>query len=255
VLTRLVAALVLPPAGPLLLLAVALLLRWAGRRRLALGLASVSVLALLLLSTPLVADLLARGLEREVPPVAVGDLPEAEAIVVLGGGIAPALWPRAAPELSGAADRVLHAARLWRAGKAPLVVASGGTPEATGAPVPEAEAMKALLVEWGVAEDRVVVEAGSLDTRQNAVLTAALLRERGATRVLLVTSALHMPRALAAFRATGLAVTPAPTDYLVVEGRGASLSDVLPSADALMLSSRALHERLGRLWYRLRGWE
>jgi uncharacterized SAM-binding protein YcdF (DUF218 family) len=149
---------------------------------------------------------------------------------------------------------VLHAARLYRAGKAPLVVASGGNPPHLGAEASESEDMADLLVEWGVPREAIVTEGASLDTRENAVGTARLLTARGLRRILLVTSALHMTRAAAAFRAAGLEVLPAPTDYQAVDAREVTWLDWLPDAGALARSSRALHEHLGRVWYRLRGW-
>ncbi len=252
-LVKLVSRLLLPPGGLLLLFAAALVLAFLGRRRLALVVAGVAGAAFWILSTPIVADRLVQGLEGEVGARTIADLPVADAIVVLGGGIGPALPPRTVADLSEGADRVLFAARLARAGKAPLVVASGGYPAWVGAPTSESAETKALLVEWGVPADHVLLEERSLDTLENAADTAKLLRERGLTKILLVTSALHMPRALEAFRATGLDVTAAPTDYAGVENAHHTVLDYVPTATAFELSVRSLHEHLGRLWYRLHG--
>ena len=91
----------------------------------------------------------------------------------------------------------------------------------------------------------IVMESASRDTRENAGLTRAILAQRGYRRVLLVTSALHMPRALAKFRAEGIDAIPAPTDH---EAQGVTtVSDWIPSTTALDGTSRALKEWIGLL--------
>ena len=101
-----------------------------------------------------------------------------------------------------------------------------------------------LLTDLGVPADRIVLEPASLDTRQNAELSASLLRARGAERILLVTSALHMRRAQRHFASTGLEVLTVPTDHEVRDDP-AGLLRWLPDTDALDGSRRALKEMLG----------
>jgi uncharacterized SAM-binding protein YcdF (DUF218 family) len=147
-------------------------------------------------------------------------------------------------DLSSVADRVWHAARLYHAGKAPLLVLSGGN--APGA-VSEAEAMRLFLLDLGVPASAMLLEKDSGNTRQNASLSAALLAQRGVTRVLLVTSALHMARASGHFEAAGLSVVPVATDHESLNQLPGSR--FLPSAEALDDSGRAMKEWLGhRLW-------
>jgi uncharacterized SAM-binding protein YcdF (DUF218 family) len=157
------------------------------------------------------------------------------------------------PDLSGASDRVWHAARLYEAGKAPLVIASGGTLPWKDQVFREAPVMKQLLTSWGVPADSILLESESANTYQNAVHTAELLAERGLERVLLVTSALHMRRALATFRSAGVTALPTPTDYRVVEGP-VTLLDLFPSAGALDGSTAAIREYVGYVVYDWRGW-
>lgn len=175
-------------------------------------------------------------------------------IVVLGGGIGGVAAPRLLPDLSSAADRVWHGARLFLAGKAPTVLVSGGRLAWQSEQPPEAEAMLAFLRDLGVPVEHVLLEGRSGTTRGNALETRQLADELGLSRMLLVTSALHMPRAVAAFRAVGLDVIPAPTDYEVVARRQLVLLDLLPDAGALSSSSRAMKEYLGMLVYWVRGW-
>jgi uncharacterized SAM-binding protein YcdF (DUF218 family) len=211
-------------------------------------------------STPLFADWLRLSLEARYPPVAVDAMPAADIIVVLGGGVDAPFPPRLQPDLGAAADRVWHGARLYHAGKAPRVVVSGGmVPWKAGGDMSEATSMQQFLRALGVPADAIQSEPGSATTRENALETARLLAAgagEGAVpvNVILVTSALHMRRALASFRAVGIDAVPAATDHEVVKDGPLTPLDLLPSAGALEASSRALKEYLGLWVYRRRGW-
>lgn len=237
---------------PLSVVLLALMAAWLlARRRPRTGraLAAFALVWLWLWSTPFVAERAAGWLERDFPPLPAQALPQADAIVVLGGLMLPADPPAAPhPDLNAAADRAWHAARLYRAGRAPTVICSGGRAPQSRAAGPECPDVARLLAELGVPAPAIVLENASRTTRENAEHTARLL-DPGA-RVLLVTSALHMRRALDAFRAAGIAAEPAATDHVHHPGRRRSLAALLPSADALMLSTAVWHEALGRLWYR-----
>jgi uncharacterized SAM-binding protein YcdF (DUF218 family) len=110
--------------------------------------------------------------------------------------------------------------------------------------------MATLMESWGVPADSILRESRSTTTHTNAVYTAQLCRERGIDRIVLVTSAWHMRRALATFRATGLTVVPAPADHQGFHDPFTLLS-VLPDAEALRDTTRAVHEVLGLAYY---GW-
>jgi uncharacterized SAM-binding protein YcdF (DUF218 family) len=153
----------------------------------------------------------------------------------------------------GAADRVWHTARIYHAGRAPRVVASGGNQPWLGGVCSEASAMRDFLVDLGVPAEAVWLEERSRNTRENAVHTAKILEAQGIGPMPLVTSALHMPRALATFRAAGINAIPAPTDF-EVEVRPRVFLDWLPDAEALAASTRALKEYPGLWVYRYRGW-
>ncbi len=251
---KFLAAALMPLSVILLLGAAALVLAARKRFRAAAGTGAAAFLLLLAIATPAVSDAMVRSLEGRYLPVLPQDSPSADAIVVLGGCLDPALPPRLTPELIGSSDRLLHAARLYRAGKAPVVVASGGFVPWTASARPEGEAMAALLQEWGVPPGAILVEPRSRTTRENAEETERILRPRGARSVLLVTSAIHMPRAMAAFRATGLTVTPSPTDYLVGDPGPEAYLEWIPSPDSMKRFQAAYWERVGLLYYRLRGW-
>lgn len=243
-----VAALVSPLGTALMLWAVGLLCVALGRthgawRRLGLVAGAAGWLWLVLWSTPVASHALRATLESAAGPRTVQDTPTAAVAVVLGGGMEGARG-RARPyaDLGEAADRVWHAARLHRAGKAPLLLLSGGTTRTEDGP--EALAMQALLRDLGVPDSAMLLESRSTTTGENARLSAQMLRDRGIDRVLLVTSALHMRRARTEFEHQGMKVLPAPTDFESL-GRQIVPRDWLPQADALDGSARAFKELVG----------
>lgn len=225
-----------------------------GRRRLAALALGLALTILIVAGSPKVAGLLYRSLEQQYLPTAVENSPRADAIVLLGGAIGGVLPPRVTLDLTGAADRVLHAARLYRAGKAPLIVTSGGDvfPQAQGSP--ESDLIAELLVEWGVKPTDIIIENQSRNTYENARQSKQILQNRKAQRVLLVTSALHMPRALAVFKSVGVDVLPSPTDYHAVDYDQPTLLDWIPNVGALEGTTIAIKEYLGHQVYRWRGW-
>lgn len=227
------------------------LLAWARRwRRTGASLVVGALVALWAFSTPRVAWELADHLERRYPVWRAQDTPVADAAVVLGGALAAARLPlNPQVNLGSAADRVFHAAALYRAGKVKALLLSGGTqPGLVGMPA-EAELMRALLREQGVPERAMWLERQSRNTRENARYSMSLLRERGVQRVLLVTSAAHMPRAMAWFtaaaQAAGVQVTAAATDAEALGDEPEGFLQFLPEASALDWSSRSVKEYLG----------
>jgi uncharacterized SAM-binding protein YcdF (DUF218 family) len=242
-LKKILTALALPPAGPLLIAALGLLLI---RRRPRFGktLAWSGLALLWLLATPAVTKPMLASIE-DIPPLDPARAKSAQAIVVLGGGSYPA-----APEYGGdtvsrwSLERIRYAARLRRETGLPLLV-TGGAPLGG---VPEGRSMQAALEkEFGVTVRWV--EEASADTRENARLSAPLLREAGVKRVLLVTHAWHMRRAQSEFAAAGLQAIAAPTAY---ETTGPFLmTDLLPGPGGLRAGRIALHEQLGLIVQRL----
>jgi uncharacterized SAM-binding protein YcdF (DUF218 family) len=238
-LEKLLTALILPPMGPLLLAAVGLVLARrhprAGR-----ALAGLSVTALMLMSVPLVSDMALRSLET-YPPVSAERLKEADVIVVLGGGTyydAPEYGGDTVSPLS--LVRCRYGARLARASRLSVLVTGGVVYGGR----PEARSMEALLKEEFGLPVRFVEEA-SRDTRENAALSAQMLKAAGLTRVVLVSHAFHLPRAVPLFEAQGLTVIPAPTAFTTDPGN--PWARWLPSAGALRNMAYFFHEWLGRV--------
>jgi uncharacterized SAM-binding protein YcdF (DUF218 family) len=252
-LDKLLSQLAYPLGLALTLVSLAWLLLLLGRRRLGLISLALGILWLFFWSMPSVSDRLRLSLEGQLIAAPVETLPALDALVVLGGGIrgAPPGWSY--PDLGRAADRVWHAARLYHAGKAPRIILSGGSQPWLGERGDEANAMREFLVDLGVPRKAILIESRSRNTRENAVYTRELMRESGIERVFLVTSALHMPRALGTFRAAGIEAVPAPADFEVMPETAHPLR-WMPDAEALQDSSRALKEYLGWWVYRWRGW-
>ena len=242
-----------------LLLLLALLLLWK-RPRWAAGSIVLALVLLLLGGNEWVSARVVRSLEwQHLPPSPV---PQAEAIVVLGGAIQPPNSPRPWIDLTEAGDRVLHGAQLYLAGKAPLLILSGGRITWNEGGPSESADMAELAMAMGVPQSAILEDPTSLNTYENAVNTRAILEAQGINRVLLVTSAMHMPRSLKIFQKQGIEAIPAPTDFQITvdtlqvaqttwQGR---LLSVLPQAEPLYFLTKAIKEYVGTGVYRLRGW-
>ena len=244
-LSKLVTWLLSPLGMGLCLAGLGLLLAWRQRLRSSMALGALAFVWLWAWSTPVLSLWLRGTVEDLYPPLPIATVPQAQAIVVLGGGIAPPSGKSTEINLNAATDRVWFAARLFHAGKAPLVLVSGGSDPERDA-YSEARASAIFLVDLGVPAQTIVLEEASRNTRQNAAFSAALLKARGIKHILLVTSALHMPRAMALFAAQGLQATPAPTDFEAIQSPPPGVLAWLPDAQALDGSGRAMKEMVGR---------
>ncbi|MBX9652397.1 YdcF family protein [bacterium] len=201
----------------------------------------------------LTAFLFMRGLEHQYPVITSTDVPPAEAIVALGGTVYPIKYPRVeAEEISG--SRMLRVSRLYHAGKAPVIVCSGGTlyKSSLGTERSEAEDIRDVLMSHQVPESALLLEKSSWNTNENAKATAKILREKGIKKIILVTSAFHMPRAVALFEREGFEVIAAPSDARAA-GLGINLGIFLPSSEALRRTTLAINEYVGYYGYKLIG--
>ncbi len=225
--------LLLPPSGPLLLGfgGVALLNRRPVLARLFL---LTGLVSLWILSVPVIADAL-YVMTESAPALDLNQATGAKAIVILGGGGQVSY----APEYGGPAaqplllERLAYGAYVARRTGLPILV--------SGAPM-ETVAMQETLrrnfdtpVRW--------VDNQSGDTFQNARNSADLLHKDGIGRILLVTHAAHLRRALREFTAAGMQVVPAPMG--IVSARGHHLGEYFPSPEGLLHSYAAIYELLG----------
>jgi uncharacterized SAM-binding protein YcdF (DUF218 family) len=220
--------------------------------RLGTGLLAAAVAWLYIASTPLLADRLLTVLEQPYPPVAAATLPEADAIILLGGGVHERKAPNVMGDLNRWSDRLLFTASLYQQGKAPVVLLSGGGRAGRDT---DAAMAREILEVMGVPAAATVLEERSRNTRDNAVYSAAIVRERGWQDVLLVTSALHMRRASALFEKQGVNAIPAPTDHrLRGSAKGLSRNSFVPTLAGLTDTHYAMHELAGYLAYGWLGW-
>lgn len=242
-------ALALPPAGPLLLALLGVLLA-TRRRRAGLAVAALGLVLAWLLATTGMAVVLSRFLLPPLEPPRPEQVARVQAIVVLGGGVLPQ-----APEYGVAQPgphtlaRLRYGVRLARQTGKPLAFAGGVGWGAAGTRT-EAEgtvAARVLQEEYGVKlrwmDDR------SRDTGENAARMADQLQRDGVRRIALVTDATHIPRATSAFRAAGFEVLPAPTNFIVAAER--PLLRWLPSTGGAADCRSLLREWLGRALMRL----
>lgn len=243
--TNLVAATLLPPLVLVILLAAGLLVRHR-RPRLATSLTLLATAALYALSTPWVGGLLLKSLEISAP-VSPTQLQTAEAIVVLSGGRFTDAAEYGGDTLNGISlERLRYAAFLHRTSGLPIL-ASGGKPG--GGTLGEGRIMQHILQsEYGISARWI--EDTSLTTWENARLAAPLLKQTGVQRIVLVSHAWHLRRAVPLFEANGFDVVPAGIQFSRTDVGG--IFDLLPTHTGLRDSTFALHEWLGILWYKFR---
>ena len=212
-------------------------------------------LMLIVPGIPAISDHLVASLEDQYPDSSMDTITPAQAIVVLGGTLQPASEQHPASHLVDSSDRLLVALRIYRAGKAPLILCSGGNLslfKQSSDDQSEARAMSGLLQEWGLPASAILTEENSVNTHENATMSFELLSVRRIRRIILVTSAIHMPRAVATFRKAGFEVVPAPADFYI--GWGGDYTHWIPDAGSLISTELALREWVGLWVYQRRGW-
>jgi uncharacterized SAM-binding protein YcdF (DUF218 family) len=217
--------------------ATALALSFTKWHHLGQALLGVVLICLWLAATPALASWLNWCVASQVPALELETLPPSDAVILLGGGS----W-----------GQILHARRIYLAGKAPRIVISGGDLHWLSPAASEAQQMADFLVELGVPRSALILETKSSTTRENAVNTAVIFKAHGWRTGILVTSGVHMPRALGAFRKVGIDVV-SPT-YISGPPQVDSLLYLLPDVNALASTTLAIKEMMGLRVYRLRGW-
>jgi uncharacterized SAM-binding protein YcdF (DUF218 family) len=240
VILKILATLMLPPASLAIGVLLWLLLRLVGWRRLAAVPVGLALLQTLVLSFPPVTGLLNRQLEEKARKLVAGNQPCCyDAIVVLGGGIAPPYTTE--PELTNSSDRIWQAARMFKAGAAPRIIVSGGSfiQQQGGPATTEAEAMRRFLLDLGVPSDAIVSEGKALNTIENIRNVREFVKEG---RVAIITSAFHVPRAAKLARRGGLNFAIFGVDWSVPNGAIAWWEAWLPSVEALGESNLAIKE-------------
>ncbi|MBS0548737.1 MAG: YdcF family protein [Proteobacteria bacterium] len=248
VVLKILSYLAMPPASLAVGTVVGLVLLAVGWRRLGWAAILAASLCTVFMSWPPLGDTLlryvedqARAAERATPRCCF------DAIVVLGGGIAPAVPPeREFPSLTESADRVWAAARLYKAGVAPrIIVSGGGFLAGKGPATTEAEAMRRFLVELGIPETAIVDEDKSNNTVENIYNVRKMVGDKP---VALVTSGFHMPRAMRIAAGAGLNVSAFPTNFHALRSTRPPWENWLPTIEGMGETTLALHEIFGILF-------
>jgi uncharacterized SAM-binding protein YcdF (DUF218 family) len=216
--------------------------------------ASAWLILTLLTCTPL-ASLLMSELEGGQAPIQIRDLPAADVIVCLGGGAEPSRSEPTGVHLKTSGDRLTTALALLAQKKAPLLLLGGGGYQDKGETMPEADQVIKFIRTLAGNADSITSLGICADTHDEAVKVAALFKERGWKRVLLVTSAYHMPRAAGTFRKAGIAFDTVPCNYLSSINRIGDFHWLhLPHPEAFAVFATWFHEMLGTWLYRSKGW-
>jgi uncharacterized SAM-binding protein YcdF (DUF218 family) len=239
---RLLPIFVLPLGAALLAVVVGLL---SHRKALAWG----GIGLLWLSSLPAASTRMIRLVEGGAERAATGDAPRASAIVVLSAGRSLAPGPSQVSEW-GDPDRFFAGVDLFQAGKAAVIVFTGGTVPWVNQPL-EGDVLREWAHRLGIADDRILTTGAVMTTAEEAAAVRALLDDKGQGRdVLLVTSAFHMARARQLFEAAGLVVLPFPVDFRSTGDATLNILSFVPTSDALRETEIAAREMYARLYYR-----
>jgi uncharacterized SAM-binding protein YcdF (DUF218 family) len=210
--------------------------------------AMLGVGGLLVSSWPPIDWLLSRPLEMWYP-VQPYQMQPAQAIVVLSSTVDPPHFERPYPLPDSETYSRCEFAAWLHTQRQPLpILACGGGTDST---LVLAVTMRELLRKAGIPDTMIWTEERSLNTHENAVYGAEILRKHGVDRVVLVVDAQSMPRAAACFRKVGIAVVPAPSRFREF---GPVSQELLPSWRSIARNELTLHEVIGLAWYWLRGW-
>jgi uncharacterized SAM-binding protein YcdF (DUF218 family) len=224
----------------LMLVALFLKKRW---------LAVAAVLILLTSSLPIVGDSLLKTLEDRFPKMEVEDCPPADAIVVLSGILHKSRSKSGGLEWAEGVDRFEQGILLMKAGKAPLLIFTGGRLPWATQQLTEGQELQGAALARGIPASSILVTEEVGNTADEAKAVRKIAEERKLKRIILVTTAWHMPRAEYLFRTRGVPVIPFPADYYTRFGEPITLLDFLPQAGALGNTEVTLRESYGRLYY------
>lgn len=249
------------PAGfTVFLLTLAIFFR--NKKRVALGITLLAMGVIFLAGNRTISYSLAKSLEWQYLPPA--DISGADVVVVLGGATEADFYPRSIVEVNAAGDRVLYAGVLYQQGKVENFLLSGGNvgwmDSEQSTPARE---MSKILQLMDVPAEKMWLQNRSVNTYEDAVFSSEILREKGISKIYLVTSAMHMPRSVALFRKQGIEVIPLPVDYTVTQAGldnlangswESKLINLFPTASGLSLTTNVMKEYIGYLMYSLQGW-
>lgn len=215
---------------------------------------SLLILFLYFFSNAYVAAKLVSSLEIEHPPLVIQNLPDSDVVIVLGGMIHTLTLYKDKPELTDASDRLVDAVQIYKAKKAKKILFTGGSGSLFASEIREADLAEKILLGLGVPKEDILIERESRNTKDNAVESAKIIRERKFRKLILVTSAFHMTRAAALFQKEGLDFVSFPTDFKTPSFAEPALELWLPSPGYLEMSQLAIKEWIGIIVYKFKGY-
>lgn len=253
-LTKIAPIFLYPVGAAIMLILLGITVAFFHHRRLSMTLFATAAGGLWIASTPVFADWAISTLEQQYPAQALADTKHADVAIVLGGAMSQPAPPRVQADLNKSFDRVLQAIQLYKAGLVQEILVTGGNVPWRPDIVPEAELIRTFLIDWGVPADDIQIAGQSRNTYENALEIKALWEKKPFESALLITSASHMPRAMAVFQKADLPVAAATTDIEALKGVPPSALRWLPDASSLTMTTNAMKEWIGYWAYRARGY-
>jgi uncharacterized SAM-binding protein YcdF (DUF218 family) len=211
----------------------------------------VALAVLYLASIPFVGSRLLGWVESRHPVLAVSQVEPVDAIVVLGGIIGPKVGADFVPNLTETGERFEAGLILLQAGKSSWLVFTGAKMGWKDTTATEGDELKRLAVARGAAAEKILVTGHVANTADEARVVAAMMKERGWQRIVLVTTGWHMARSALQFRKAGVDCVIFPVDMRHDRVRSVGLIDFVPRGDAWMQTETALRETYGYWFYRL----
>jgi uncharacterized SAM-binding protein YcdF (DUF218 family) len=224
-----------------------------GNKKLTLIIWGLGIIYITICSLPIVSHILVDSLENRSTYLKLKLVPQADVIIVFGGVIRREFPDYPFPDLDAAADRIWHAARLYHDKKAPKIILSGGRNDWERNSPSQAKTMAIFLKDLGVPEDAIILEEESRNTFENAIYCKRIMISEKMKNALLVTSALHMPRSKSIMEKINVDFIPISTDFMIVNNNSKAW-DNLPNAGSLNKTTYAIHEWIGIIVYKWRGW-
>ena len=198
------------------------------------------------------AQFLVLRLEEKFPPIDIESLPEQDVGILLGGMINPLPFYKNRVELLSSADRLTETFILYRKKKIKKILFTGGSGVLFATDTSEASFAKKYFLDLGVKEEDIIIEDKSRNTIENARFTKQILDEKKFKKILLITSAFHMPRSSQIFKKQEIEFTAFPVDYRAI-GQGLNWEVFIPSVGALETVTISIKEWVGILVYEYAG--
>ncbi|MFH2138216.1 MAG: envelope biogenesis factor ElyC [Candidatus Omnitrophota bacterium] len=246
---KIIASFLFPVPLTILFLISGIFLLWFSKKqKTGKVLITLGVILLILSSFSATASAILRPIEYKYPAFDSSHLTKADFVVVLGGGhTSNSELPLLSQIGSASLVRLIEGIRIQREIKGSKLLLSAGK---VFDPVSTAEIMRKTAKSLGVREEDIIIEDKSKDTKDQARIIKSMVKDK---KFVLVTSASHMPRAMALFKKLGMEPIPASTGHLVVKSSRLSPAVFFPSSGNIDKAERAFYETMGLIWAKLRG--